>query len=247
MINDLNMSVSSGATSALVGKSGGGKTTIISLLLRYYDVKGGSVKIDGIDLRDLNLASVHAHVGLVAQDMQIIIHTIAGNIAYGWKKSSGAAEGGSEEEVPRELIVSAAKKAHAHDFIKTFPDGYDTRLGERGIRLSGGQRQRLAIARVFLRDPRLLLLDEATSALDVESEAAVQKAIDGLLATGGRTAIVVAHRLSTVRDADSINVIVNGQVAESGTHDSLIEKENGVYAGLVSLQAKRKAETVAED
>lgn len=240
VLNELSFTVQSGQTAALVGKSGGGKTTIISLLLRYYDVKGGSVKIDGMDLRDLNLASTHKHVGLVAQDMQIFNHTIAGNISYGAVTEKG------EEPPSTELIQSAAKQAHAHDFIMTFPDGYDTRLGERGIRLSGGQRQRLAIARVFLRNPRLLLLDEATSALDLESEAAVQKAIDGLLAMGGRTAIVVAHRLSTVRDADVINVVQDGKVAESGTHEALMAKENGVYRGLLSLQAKKKAETVSE-
>jgi len=157
VLNELSFTVQSGQTAALVGKSGGGKTTIISLLLRYYDVKGGSVKIDGMDLRDLNLASTHKHVGLVAQDMQIFNHTIAGNISYGAVTEKG------EEPPSTELIQSAAKQAHAHDFIMTFPDGYDTRLGERGIRLSGGQRQRLAIARVFLRNPRLLLLDEGTS------------------------------------------------------------------------------------
>ena len=236
VINDLSFIVESGTVAALVGKSGGGKTTIISLMLRYYDVKGGSVKIDGSDLRDLSLPSVHEHVGLVAQDMQIFNHSIAGNISYGARGT----------EPSRETIIAAAKKAHAHEFIETFPDGYDTRLGERGVRLSGGQRQRLAIARVFLRNPRLLLLDEATSALDLESEAAVQRAIDVLLAMGGRTAIVVAHRLSTVRDADAINVIKDGTVCESGTHEDLVGKENGVYAGLLSLQAKRKAETVSE-
>ena len=235
VIDGLSMEVASGSTAALVGKSGGGKTTLVALLLRYYDVKGGSVRIDGIDLRDLNLASVHAHVGLVAQDTQIFNHTIAGNIEYG-----------CGEKPSREAIEAAARRAHAHEFIQTFPDGYDTRLGERGVRLSGGQRQRLAIARVFLRNPRLLLLDEATSALDVESEAAVQKAIDALLAAGGRTALVVAHRLSTVRDADEIHVVVSGKIAESGTHDALLAVENGVYAGLVSTQAKRKAETVSE-
>ena len=235
VIDGLSMRVASGSTAALVGKSGGGKTTLVALLLRYYDVKGGSVRIDGVDLRDLNLASVHKHVGLVAQDTQIFNHTIAGNIEYG-----------CGEKPSRSAIETAARRAHAHDFIQTFPDGYDTRLGERGVRLSGGQRQRLAIARVFLRNPRLLLLDEATSALDVESEAAVQKAIDALLAMGGRTALVVAHRLSTVRDADAIHVVVGGKVAESGTHDALLAVQDGVYAGLVSLQAKRKAETVSE-
>ena len=235
VIDGLSMRVASGSTAALVGKSGGGKTTLVALLLRYYDVKGGSVRVDGVDLRDLNLASVHKHVGLVAQDTQIFNHTIAGNIEYG-----------CGEKPSRSAIEAAARRAHAHDFIQTFPDGYDTRLGERGVRLSGGQRQRLAIARVFLRNPRLLLLDEATSALDVESEAAVQKAIDALLAMGGRTALVVAHRLSTVRDADAIHVVVGGKVAESGTHDALLAVQDGVYAGLVSLQAKRKAETVSE-
>ena len=180
VINNMNMTIPGGSTAALVGKSGGGKTTVISLLLRYYDVKGGSIAFDGLDLRSLNLSSVHKNIGLVMQDMQVFNHSIAGNIGYGLP----------DEEATPELIERAARSANAHGFIETFPDGYDTRLGERGIRLSGGQRQRLAIARVFLRNPRLLLLDEATSALDLESEAAVQEALDRLIAQGGHTAVV---------------------------------------------------------
>ena len=144
------------------------------------------------------------------------------------------------------MIEKAARAANAHDFIETFPDGYETRLGERGIRLSGGQRQRLAIARVFLRNPQLLLLDEATSALDLESEAAVQEALDRLIAMGGHTAVVVAHRLSTVRHASCINVIAAGAVCESGTHEELVALEGGTYAGLLSLQDKKKKETIPD-
>ena len=235
VIDGLSMRVASGSTAALVGKSGGGKTTLVALLLRYYDVKGGSVRIDGVDLRDLNLASVHKHVGLVAQDTQIFNHTIAGNIEY------GCGEKPSRSAI--ETSGAAGARARFHPDVP----GRVRHAARRARRpAQRGQRQRLAIARVFLRNPRLLLLDEATSALDVESEAAVQKAIDALLAMGGRTALVVAHRLSTVRDADAIHVVVGGKVAESGTHDELLAVQDGVYAGLVSLQAKRKAETVSE-
>jgi ATP-binding cassette subfamily B protein len=236
VLDGLSMRVPSGATAALVGKSGGGKTTIVSLLLRYYDVKGGSVALDGTDLRDLDLASVHRRVGLVMQDTQTFNSTIAGNIGYGL----------SEEEATPEVIERAARLANAHEFIATFPDGYDTRLGERGVRLSGGQKQRLAVARVFLRNPSLLLLDEATSALDLESEHAVQQALDRLVARGGKTAIVVAHRLSTVRHADAIHVVGGGKVVERGTHDELVGREGGAYAALLSLQEKKRKETVGE-
>ena len=229
--------VAAGSTAALVGKSGGGKTTVVSLLLRYYDVKSGAILLDGKDVRSLNLASTHRHIGLVAQDMQMFNHSIGGNIGYGLDP---------ETEATRERVEAAAKAANAHDFIMTFPDGYETRLGERGIRLSGGQRQRLAIARVFLRNPTLLLLDEATSALDLESEAAVQEALDRLIATGGHTAVVVAHRLSTVRHATNINVISAGKVCESGTHEELVGKDGGVYAGLLALQQRKKEETIAD-
>jgi ABC-type multidrug transport system fused ATPase/permease subunit len=237
VIDDMDMVVAPGSTAALVGKSGGGKTTVVSLLLRYYDVKGGSITFDGKDIRNLNLASTNRHIGLVMQDMQMFNHSIGGNIGYGLDPDTEATD---------EKIIAAAKAANAHDFIMTFPDAYETRLGERGIRLSGGQRQRLAIARVFLRNPQMLLLDEATSALDLESEAAVQEALDRLVAIGGHTAVVVAHRLSTVRHATAINVISAGKVCESGTHEELVEKEGGVYAGLLALQRRKKNETISE-
>ena len=237
VIDDMDMVVAAGSTAALVGKSGGGKTTVVSLLLRYYDVKSGAILLDGKDVRSLNLASTHRHIGLVAQDMQMFNHSIGGNIGYGLDP---------ETEATREKVEAAAKAANAHDFIMTFPDGYETRLGERGVRLSGGQRQRLAIARVFLRNPTLLLLDEATSALDLESEAAVQEALDRLIATGGHTAVVVAHRLSTVRHATNINVISAGKVCESGTHEELVGKDGGVYTGLLALQQRKKEETIAD-
>ena len=236
VIDGMSMHIESGSTAALVGKSGGGKTTVISLLLRYYDVKAGAITFDGVDVRSLDLASVHGVVGLVMQDMQIFNTTIAGNIGYGL----------DESEATPEVIEKAARAANAHDFISTFPDGYETRLGERGVRLSGGQRQRLAIARVFLRNPRLLLLDEATSALDLESEAAVQQALDRLVGMGGHTAVIVAHRLSTVRDATKINVVSGGRVLESGSHDELVAKEGGAYAALLSLQERKSKETIPE-
>ena len=236
IIDGMTMTIPGGSTAALVGKSGGGKTTVISLILRYYDVKAGSIAFDGVDIREMNLKSMHAHIGLVMQDMQVFNHSIAGNIGYGLDESKATPE----------AIEKAARAANAHDFIQTFPDGYETRLGERGIRLSGGQRQRLAIARVFLRNPKLLLLDEATSALDLESEAAVQEALDRLIALGGHTAVVVAHRLSTVRNVDCINVVSAGVVCESGRHEELVALEGGAYAGLLALQDRKRKETIPE-
>jgi ATP-binding cassette subfamily B protein len=222
--------VRAGSVCALVGRSGGGKSTLCHLLLRLYDPSSGHITLDGRDLRELDLRWVHRQTGCVAQDTQLFAHSIRENIAYGCPWPAAEAD-----------VREAARAAHAHDFIADFPEGYDTRVGERGVRLSGGQKQRIAIARALLRRPRLLLLDEATSALDAESEAAVQSALDALIAAGGRTVVLVAHRLSTVVNADQIAVLDGGAVAECGTHAALAARPGGVYARLVARQLTKQA------
>ena len=229
VLRGVSLEVRAGSVCALVGKSGGGKSTLCHLLLRLYDPSSGSISLDGRDLRDLDLRWLHRHTGCVAQDTQLFGFSISDNIAYGCPFTP----------TPQQLHA-AAVAAHADEFIKTFPDGYDTRVGERGVRLSGGQKQRIAIARALLRDPRLLVLDEATSALDAESEALVQAALDALLAAGGRTVVLVAHRLSTVAGADQIAVLDGGAVAERGTHAELVAA-GGVYSRLVARQLAAQA------
>ncbi|MEZ5317016.1 MAG: ATP-binding cassette domain-containing protein [Vicinamibacterales bacterium] len=208
---------------AIVGLSGAGKTTLVNLLPRFYDPSEGAILIDGVDIRDVSLASLRAQTALVTQDTVLFDDTIAANIAYGRPDASP------------EAIEAAARAAHAHGFIAQLPDGYRTMIGERGQRLSGGQRQRLAIARALLKDSPLLLLDEATSALDAESERLVQEALANLMRN--RTTFVIAHRLSTVRRADLIVALEAGRVAEIGTHDELVRRPGGVYAKLYALQA----------
>jgi len=206
---------------ALVGPSGAGKTTISYLIPRLYDVTGGSVQIDGVDVRRARQASLAAAIGFVTQESYLFHDSILANIQYG-RPAASMAE-----------VEEAARAAYIHDRIMEFPDGYDTIVGERGYRLSGGEKQRLAIARVLLHDPRILILDEATSALDTASEREVQKALDTLM--GSRTTIAIAHRLSTIVSADVINVISAGHVVESGTHRSLLS-QGGVYASLYQEQ-----------
>ncbi len=206
---------------ALVGPSGAGKTTISYLIPRLYDVTGGAVQIDGVDVRRVRQASLAAAIGFVTQESYLFHDSILANIRYG-RPAASMAE-----------VEEAARAAYIHDRIMEFPDGYDTIVGERGYRLSGGEKQRLAIARVLLHDPRILILDEATSALDTASEREVQKALDTLM--GSRTTIAIAHRLSTIVNADVINVIDAGRVAESGTHRSLLAQD-GVYASLYQEQ-----------
>lgn len=206
-----------GCVTALVGPSGGGKSTILNLLLRFYDPQSGNLAIDGTDVRSIDTAYLRAHIALVSQDITIFDDTAFANIAYG-------REGATEAE-----IVEAAKAAHAHEFISTLPNGYLTRLGENGVALSGGQRQRISLARAFLKNAPILLLDEATSALDTESEALVQESLARLQA--GRTTLVIAHRLSTIRHAGRILLIDKGRVAEQGTHDTLLAL-GGAYASL---------------
>ncbi len=222
-LRDVTLRVEAGTMLAIVGRSGAGKSTLVSLLPRFYDVTAGSVRIDGRDIRDVTLQSLRAQIGIVTQDTVLFDDTVAGNIAYGRPDAS-----------PEE-IETAARAAHAHEFIAGLPEGYDTRIGERGQRLSGGQRQRLAIARALLRDSPILILDEATSALDTESERLVQDALGTLMAN--RTSFVIAHRLSTVRRADAIVVIEQGEVVESGTHESLLAA-GGLYARLYDMQLR---------
>jgi subfamily B ATP-binding cassette protein MsbA len=223
VLRDVSFSVPAGQMVAIVGLSGAGKTTLVNLIPRFYDVSSGSVLIDGVDVRDVTLRSLREQVGIVTQETVLFDDTIAVNIAY-------ASPGSSLDE-----IESAARAAHAHDFILAQPHGYQTRIGERGQKLSGGQRQRIAIARALLKNSPLLILDEATSALDAESEQLVQDALVTLMRN--RTAFVIAHRLSTVRRADKIVVLERGRVAEIGTHDQLLATPDSVYAKLYARQA----------
>jgi subfamily B ATP-binding cassette protein MsbA len=206
---------------AIVGRSGAGKTTLVNLIPRFYDVTGGAILIDGTDIREVTLASLRSQVAIVTQETVLFDDTIAANIAYG------------RPAARRDEIEAAARAAHAHDFIMQLPGGYETVVGERGQRLSGGQRQRLAIARALLRDSPLLILDEATSSLDAEAESLVQDALANLMP--GRTTILIAHRLSTVRRADAIVVLEHGRIVERGRHDELLAR-GGAYAKLYELQ-----------
>ena len=221
VLKDLSIFVPAGSTCALVGPSGGGKTTICSLLPRFYDVTEGAILIDGRDVRELTLKSLREAIGIVQQDVYIFAGTVRENIAYGKKNAT------------QDEIEAAARSANIHDFIMSLPDGYDTYVGERGTRLSGGQKQRISIARVFLKNPPVLILDEATSALDNESEKHIQEALDRL--STGRTTIVIAHRLSTIRGAEKIIVIDEGGVTEQGSHSELMEL-NGTYARYFNMQ-----------
>ncbi|WP_291288133.1 ABC transporter ATP-binding protein [Enorma sp.] len=221
VIDHLDLSIRPGETIALVGPSGGGKTTTCSLLPRFYDVTSGSITIDGQDVRSVTQQSLRQAIGLVQQDVYLFDGTIGENIAYG-------RPGATQEE-----IVEAARRANIHEFIETLPAGYDTVVGERGSRLSGGQKQRVAIARVFLKNPAILILDEATSALDNESEEAVQESLERL--ARDRTTIIIAHRLSTIKNADEIATVERGRVVERGTHDELLAR-NGTYARYYRMQ-----------
>ncbi len=227
VMRNLSLSAKAGQRIALVGPSGAGKSTIVSLLLRFYAPDAGRVLIDGRNARDYPLHRLRDQMAIVPQDVLLFGGTIADNIAYG-------RPGASQAE-----IEAAARQANAHDFISSFPEGYQTVVGERGVKLSGGQRQRVAIARAILRNPAILILDEATSSLDSESESLVQQALDGLMQ--GRTSVIIAHRLSTVRRADCIYVIKEGEVVESGTHDELVAHPDGLYRTLSEMQFNRSS------
>ncbi len=222
VLHELSLHIPAGETAAIVGPTGSGKTTLIKLLLRFYDVVEGQVCLDGRDIRTLNMHDVRRAIGLVSQDVFLFHGTVRENIAYGTFDAS------------LDEIVAAAKVAEAHDFIMALPNGYDTIVGERGQKLSGGQRQRISIARAVLKDPPVLILDEATSSVDNETEAAIQRSMERI--SVGRTMIVIAHRLSTVRNADRIFVLENGVLREQGTHEELAYQEAGIYAGLWRVQ-----------
>jgi ATP-binding cassette, subfamily B, bacterial MsbA len=221
ILRNINLGVRAGEVIAFVGSSGAGKTTLVNLIPRFFDVDGGRILIDGHDLRDLNIASLREQIGIVTQETILFNDTVRNNIAYGQPHTADA------------KVIAAAQAALAHDFIERMPQGYDTVIGERGLRLSGGERQRIAIARALFKNAPILILDEATSALDSESEALVQSALQNLMS--GRTVFVIAHRLSTVRRADRIVVLENGTIADEGTHDELLNRA-GTYKRLYDLQ-----------
>lgn len=223
VLSKVDLKVPAGAYYALVGSSGAGKTTLCSLIPRFYDVTSGSIKIDGKDVRDVTLKSLRSNIGIVQQDVYLFSGTIYENILYG------------RPDATREEVIEAAKNANAHEFIMAMPDGYDTDIGQRGVKLSGGQKQRISIARVFLKNPAILIFDEATSALDNESEKVVQDSLESLAAN--RTTIVIAHRLSTIRNAQKILVLTDNGIEEEGSHKELMEK-NGIYRGLYDMQFK---------
>ena len=223
VLSHLDLKVRAGESIALVGPSGGGKTTLCSLIPRFYDVTSGSITVDGLDIRDITTASLRSHIGVVAQDVYLFSGSIKENIAYGKKDAT-------DEEIEKAAIL-----AGAHDFIKTLPNGYDTYVGERGVKLSGGQKQRISIARVFLKNPPILILDEATSALDNESEKLVQHSLEKL--AKGRTTFTIAHRLTTIRNADRILVLTENGIEESGTHDELVSN-GGIYSELYKMYSE---------
>lgn len=220
VLNHVSLDIEAGSYTALVGSSGAGKTTLCSLIPRFYDVNDGRILIDGEDIRKYTLKSLRNHIGVVQQDVYLFAGTVLENISYGRPGAS------------REEIMEAAKNANAHEFIESLPEGYDTDIGQRGIKLSGGQKQRLSIARVFLKNPPILIFDEATSALDNESEAVVQESLEKL--SKGRTTLVIAHRLTTIRNAGRILVLTEEGIAESGTHEELLEK-GGIYEKLYHM------------
>lgn len=222
LFDDLNLSIKAGETVALVGPSGAGKTTLCSLLPRFYEISSGSIRVDSIDIRDMTLSALRGNIGIVQQDVFLFAGTIRENIAYGRLDASEAE------------IVAAARQARLDTLLETLPLGLDTIVGERGVKLSGGQKQRLSIARIFLKNPAILILDEATSALDTETERAIQQSLAEL--SVGRTTLIIAHRLATIMHADRLLVVADGRIVEQGTHASLLRKADGVYRRLHEAQ-----------
>jgi ABC-type multidrug transport system fused ATPase/permease subunit len=222
VLKGVNLEIKGGQTVALVGSSGSGKSTIVQLLMRFYDIDSGNVTVNGKDIQDYNITTFRKNIAVVPQEVILFGGTIGENIEYG-------KPGATKEE-----ILEAARQGNVMEFIDRFPEGLDTIVGDRGIKLSGGQRQRIAIARAILRNPAILLLDEATSSLDAESERVVQDALNNLMK--GRTSIVIAHRLATIREADCIYVLEHGEIVEKGTHEELSNRQNGAYSSLAKLQ-----------
>ena len=227
VLKDVNLHIAPGEMIGLAGPSGGGKTTMVNLICRFYDVLEGRILIDGVDLRDYDIEAMRRQIGVVLQEPFLFYGTVAANIAYG------------KPDASLEEIITASRAANAHDFIVGFPDGYDTMVGERGHTLSGGERQRISIARAILNNPKILILDEATSSVDTETEKLIQEALDRLIAN--RTTIAIAHRLSTLRKASRLIILDKGQIVEQGTHEELTSKEGGVYAKLTRMQAELKS------
>lgn len=231
VFRDLNLEIRAGEKIALVGPSGAGKSTLVALLLRFYEPNAGKVWIDGRPASELSLTELRNNIAIVPQEVLLFGGTIEENIRYG------------KPEATEEELLNASRQALCHDFIQRLPQGYQTRVGDRGVQLSGGQRQRVAIARALLRNPAILILDEATSSLDSESERLIQRALEALL--HGRTALIIAHRLSTIRRVDRIHVLESGAIVESGTHDELMDRPDGIYRRLAQLQFE--PDSVPED
>jgi len=226
---NMSLTIEAGQYVALVGPSGCGKSTLVALLERFYNIDGGQILLDGIDIRKLNVAWLRKNIGLVSQEPVLFSGSVAWNISLGLKSAD---VGGNADSL--QVVKEAARRANAHTFVSEFEDGYDTQVGERAVQLSGGQKQRIAIARAIVSNPAILILDEATSALDATSERVVQQALDDLLSEHCRTTIAIAHRLSTIRGADKIAVFSDGTVVEEGSHDELMREDAGVYRALVA-------------